>query len=718
MNRQQARITLSASAHPQHRLSRFPHRSSLGMAAGVWTVLSLTGCSVVTAMITPAEQEKLVKQDEALLFKDVPPVSGPLTLHEAMARALKYNMDYRLKRLEEVLAWKQEDVARLEMLPNLALAAGYSGRSPENASVSRSLYSGTVSTEPTLSRESATGTADFTMSWNLLDFGVSYYQTRQEGNKRLIQSEQRRKTAHNLLKDVRFAFWRAAAAQWLEQEISIVQKASMEAVELARKVEREGLRSPVPALQFQLGLLEITRQLEKSRAELAMAKDELATLIHLEPGVALQLVDDGSVQGEPLELVAPIEELERWALTFRPELRIEQYQARIEADETRKAIARLFPGLEFNVSENADSSALLVYQHWAQAGARLSWNLLRALNGSTQLDLADSREKVVQMRRLVMHMAVLGQTRIAYHEYRAAREGLRRIMVENETRKRLQDHTANRSGSGLDSQLSYVHTVAAAALGRVGQYEAFARYQSALGRLYASLGWDPLGEEGVGRDVPALTRLLRENDGQWQKKVFASRNPLPFIDAKTMLPLPLEELLAEQLDAPIPAKPLQHAPLPGPVNHPEPRTADRVPAGSTPIIRYLGPASAAEVARSVDVTEIPNREVSSHILPLVAPRSRTRHVLPLQRKPEAHLGKTRYAVQVASAMDPSGVEKLVASLRVKGYPLQVHSARDAEGRSVNQVWIGVFDSNADAQTARKVFQEREGQPGFIKVITD
>ncbi|MBF0273063.1 MAG: TolC family protein [Magnetococcales bacterium] len=511
------------------------------------TALALAGCSVVTSAITAFDQEKLVQEDQALLFKDQEKLTGPLTLHEAMARAIKFNLDLRLRRQEEVLAWKQEDVARLEMLPRLTVAAGYSARSQDNASVSQSLVTGLVSTEPSFSRESATGTADFTMSWNLLDFGVSYFQARQEGNRSLIQIEQRRKAAHNLIKDVRFAFWKAVAAQSLEQEIGAIQKSADQAIELARKVEHEKLRSPVQALQFQLGLLEITRQLEKSRSELAMAKEELATLIHLEPGTPYRLVDDSSVMADPLELTTPIEELERWALIFRPELRIEQYQARIEADETRKAIARLFPGLEFDVGQNYDSSALLVYQHWAQAGARLSWNLLRSLTGSRQMDLSESREKVIQMRRLVMHMAVLGQTRIAYHEYRAASDGLRRIREENDTRKRLQEHSANRGSLGLDSQLTFVHTAASGALGRVQQYESFARYQSALGRLYATLGWDPLGgEEGVEREIAKLTRALRENDGQWQQRVFSSRNPLPFIDAKTMTPLPLGDLVQEK----------------------------------------------------------------------------------------------------------------------------------------------------------------------------
>lgn len=631
---------------------------------GVLALVAVAGCTAATPAVTPTEQARQAKVDQAQLFKDQPRLTEPLGLHDAMARALKYNLDLRLKRLEEVVAGKQEEVARLEMLPRLTVAAGYSARSADNASVSQSLLTGMVSSDPTFSREAATGTADFTLSWNLLDFGVSYYQARQEGNRQWIQTEQRRKAAHNLIKDVRFAFWRAAAAQWLEQEIAVIQKSANQAIELARSVEKEKLRSPVQSLQFQLGLLEITRQLEKSRAELAAAKEELAALIQLEPGTPYRLLDDSAAwSAPPWDLATSVDELERWALMQRPELRIEQYQARIEADETRKAIARLFPGLEFDVSRHYDSSALLVYQQWAQAGARLSWNLLRTLTGGAQMDLSANREKVIQMRRLVMHMAIIGQVRIAFHEYRAAHDGLRRIMEENETRQRLQTHTANRGAMGLDSQLVFVHTAASAALGRVQQYEAYARYQSALGRLYASLGWDLLGAQGVAQELPYLTRQLRENDREWQQQLVIGRNVLSDLDgekSQTVMP-PAKEAVMPVWIPPPGAKA-------SPATEPVAQRA-KIERTDAPVVQNVRPTS-----------------------------------------------KTRYAVQVASTMDQAGVEQLTARLRQLGYPWQVRETPGADGRMVKQVWLGIYPTNAEAVAAKKRFQQQENQTGFIKVI--
>ncbi len=671
---------------------------------GILAIPLLAGCSVMTPVITSEEQEKLAKQDQELMFQGQSALSQPLTLHDAMARAIKYNLDFRLKRMEEVLSKNQAEISHLDMLPKLTLAAGYSDRSGNTASVSKSVNSGLLSTDPSISRESSVGNADLSMSWNFLDFGVSYYQARQEGNKQLIQVEQRRKAAQNLIKDVRFAFWKAAAFQWLEREMGAILKSSEEAMQIARKVENEGLRSPVQALQFQLGLLEIMRQLEKSRADLAVAKEELASLINLEPGVDYQLVDDSGEMDVTLPIGMPVENLELMALASRPELRIEQYQSRIEADETRKAMARLFPGLEFNISKSYDSNAFLVYQHWAQAGARLSWNLLRTLTGKQQLSLAERRESVIQMRRLVLQMAVLSQTRIAFHEYLASRNSLQSTITENQARRRLQDHTANRSTMGLDSQLLFVHTVAASALGRVRQYEAFARYQSALGRLYATLGLDPLDEGGLDQNLPHWARNLREQDRDWQNKIVSSSNSLPFMQAKSMTtPLAWSKVLPSE-------PPLQAVPPKVPV-------VDKISQNQTSVMHVSAwhPATPPPLAKQ-------KKRVTASVQPRLEMRQplqqRPQSVQKFEQKPVISQ-KTQFAVQVAATNDSFGtVDKLVAQLKAKGYQPYVNQIPGVDGTSVKQIWIGRYEKGVDAIAARDHYQLQEGKKAFIATINN
>src|SRR5690606_29006486 len=109
-----------------------------------------------------------------------PPASAPVTLEEAMARALKYNLDNRLKMMEQALAHHQLDIANFNLLPQLTANAGYVTRDNRYGSSSQDLATGQQSLVPSTSLDKTYRTADLSFSWNILDFGVSYYQAHQQ----------------------------------------------------------------------------------------------------------------------------------------------------------------------------------------------------------------------------------------------------------------------------------------------------------------------------------------------------------------------------------------------------------------------------------------------------------------------------------------------------------------------------------------------------------
>ncbi len=73
--------------------------------------LVVSGCAVTSEPIDRSVSEQRAKSDMQTMFKDQEPLNGPLTLHEAMARAVKYNLEGRLKIMEEALAKRQLDLA-------------------------------------------------------------------------------------------------------------------------------------------------------------------------------------------------------------------------------------------------------------------------------------------------------------------------------------------------------------------------------------------------------------------------------------------------------------------------------------------------------------------------------------------------------------------------------------------------------------------------------
>jgi outer membrane protein TolC len=172
----------------------------------------LAGCTVAPVALDRAERDELAAASRAQLFAGQEPITRPLTLYEATARAIKYQAEYRVRLMEEAAALGQLDVAQFDLLPKLTATAGYSTRSNDAFGFGFT-PAGTVATNPSASVERTHTTASIGFTWNVLDFGVSYFRAKQLADQALIAEERRRKALQNLVQDVRLAWWRAEAAQ-------------------------------------------------------------------------------------------------------------------------------------------------------------------------------------------------------------------------------------------------------------------------------------------------------------------------------------------------------------------------------------------------------------------------------------------------------------------------------------------------------------------------
>ena len=337
-------------------------------------VLALTGCAVSPKPISVQERQATLEADRQAMFGSQEALSGPVTLQEAMARALKYNLDYRVKLMEEAMAQRQLDLSSLDMLPRLAAGAGFTSRNKDNASSSQNVETGQQSLVPSVSTERQQRTADLSLSWNVLDFGVSYYTSQQQSDRLLILQQRKRKVAQQMMQQVREAWWQAVAAQQLQTRIDSLLKEAEAAMEDARQVEVQKLRSPLEALTYRRQLLDVIRQMGIIRNALSQAKPRLAAIMNVPPGQRFDVAVPAELTLPPLTL--GIDRMEEMALLNRPELAEARYNERIGTAETRKAIAKLLPGLEFSVGEHYDSNKFLVNNAWGDAGLRISWNLL------------------------------------------------------------------------------------------------------------------------------------------------------------------------------------------------------------------------------------------------------------------------------------------------------------------------------------------------------
>ena len=94
----------------------------------VLVALLLAGCAFTPKPITPEDQKMLLRQDRVRAQKDVEPVGASLSMHEAIARGLKYNLDHRSKMLEQAIALGTYQLSNYDMLPKVLATAGYNYR--------------------------------------------------------------------------------------------------------------------------------------------------------------------------------------------------------------------------------------------------------------------------------------------------------------------------------------------------------------------------------------------------------------------------------------------------------------------------------------------------------------------------------------------------------------------------------------------------------------
>jgi hypothetical protein len=98
------------------------------LASVVAMALILQGCASRPEPFNAdkAAQGSKDKIDKLVASED--PVRGELSLYEAMARALKYNLDHKIELSDELLKQRQLELSNFDMLPTLVGSSGFNGR--------------------------------------------------------------------------------------------------------------------------------------------------------------------------------------------------------------------------------------------------------------------------------------------------------------------------------------------------------------------------------------------------------------------------------------------------------------------------------------------------------------------------------------------------------------------------------------------------------------
>ncbi|GEM_PF-373604 len=493
------------------------------LVAALAVALGAAGCSVIPNPFSQDEHRQRVTQDMDRLFADQEPIAGSIGLYQATARAIRYNMDYRMRLMEDAASLGQLDVAKFDLLPKLTMQAGYSVRS--NSPFGRGIdTAGNVAPTFSAAQTPTSQTSNSSLTWNILDFGVSYFRAKQMADQALIAEERRRKALQNVIQDVRYAWWRAWSAQQLLPQIDELETDVRLALARSKLIEKRNLMPPTQVIAFRRGLLDIEQQLIQRRQELAQARIELAGLMNLAPGVDYRLSQPGDKERQLPDLVADLDKLDTMALDHRPELREEGYKSRITEVEAKKALLSLLPGIDLSAGSFYDKNTYLLNHTWTQFGSSVSFNLIRAFSLPAQQRLQEANTKVDQARRLAMSMAVLTQLRVAAVRYKLVTEEWETLDQAAKDDHSIANHTLAAGKAGTENDLEMIRVRARELSTAIQRDLAFANAQAALGRIYNSVGMDALPIEVENNRVDALAQLLEGADQTWQQQSFAQRS--------------------------------------------------------------------------------------------------------------------------------------------------------------------------------------------------
>lgn len=503
----------------------------------------VAGCaSVAPSALEGSSLAKATAADRDTMRKGVEPINGPLTLDEALARALKYNLDRRTRMMEETLALGQLDVSRFDTLPRLVAQAGYASRDSTRFAWSSSYpnssprSSDPADTSTTSERNRSTG--DLGLTWSVLDFGLGYYGARQQADRLLIAAEKRRKAMHLLMQDVRTAYWRAASAQLLRDDVSRTIKVAEEALIDSRTAADDRVRNPLDPLRYQRQLLENLRLLESIDQELASAQVDLSALINAPLGQPIRIAqtDLRNISDEVIRV--PLAQLEEAALARNADLREQHYGSRIAREETRRAMLRLFPNLSFNYGAKYDSDSYLLNRNWNEAGAQLSLSLMNLLSGPAQMRLAEAGVALADQRRVATQMAVLAQVHLSRLQVINARSQFDRAEAIYGTDRQISELMRNRAAAQAQSKLDLVSAETATILSLLRRYQALAQVQVAEYRLIATLGLEPAVGDTQATPLKQLASHLGQARTPWADLMRGPAAPTPAPAKVSVAPSP------------------------------------------------------------------------------------------------------------------------------------------------------------------------------------
>ncbi len=471
--------------------------------------LPLMGCSVTPKPLSGVELAHLSTSNFQRVTIGDEAINGPISLYEAMARGLKYNLDYRVEMMQASLRSSEIVYASAQMLPQLVSKAGYTARDSFHTTSSLDIPTGIEVKQDLASQDKAYNDADVSFSWNVLDFALSYVRANQAADGYLIAQEIKRKIVQQILQDVRSAYWRSIVSDRMLKKLALLERRAKKAAVNARATALQGAESPLTALTYERELVKIRQNAENIQDELSVARSQLAALIGLPPGSKFELIND-DITTLNISLNLSADEMVAEAIFNRAEIREIAYQVRINKREATAALLEILPGLKLNGANAFNDNQFLLNNNWLSWGVSAADNLIKVAQLPAKRAAIDAGAEVLDQKALAMTMVIMTQVHVGRIRYHHFVEELETAKDYLKAQSALVKQLKAQAAADLIGEQTTIREEMNELVAEVQRDIAYGNVHNASATLLVSMGLDIQAKEiDLGTDLKTLANHLR-----------------------------------------------------------------------------------------------------------------------------------------------------------------------------------------------------------------
>ncbi|MEC7840055.1 MAG: TolC family protein [Chlamydiota bacterium] len=386
--------------------------------------------------------------------------SHPYSLDEVINVALKNNHDLCIQNLQSTLPCEEARAIAFQILPEIEadIAQNYSHKK---------IRASTSTTQPNIQN-------DREAICNVLDFGLSYYQSHGRKNNPLLLQRQNLRMKQNLVLDITEAYYRTVVAKQAYDKYK----------KLVKNLKKQGIDND-SALNLK-GLLNkdrlFTVKMQANNYEMEY-RSSIAELMSLMGANTRQVIPLESLELGRLEInTKPLREFENQALRNRPELKTVGAQVTLKPDDVRTNILYMHPDIPLSLNTLNDENRNQTYNSWLTIGVRTSYELLSLPSKQKRLSKSKYMNLLDRQILLSMSMGVLAQVNLSYLNVLEAIEQYKVARESYELKAKLSEKSKGKEfESTTDSQIEIIAA-------EVNALKAYANAEIALEQLGNAIG--------------------------------------------------------------------------------------------------------------------------------------------------------------------------------------------------------------------------------------